>query len=146
MKLRINLKENDNSKVNGFTFVEVLVSLVLLIFGILFFLLMNSEAIKGNTIGSQTMTANSIAQNTIEWIYSLPNDTTAAGGNYLSAGLHYLDTTTAVKGIVYTPRWTVTYISATGSRKIAVEVSWNEKGIPLPHTLTMNIIKKHGEE
>jgi Tfp pilus assembly protein PilV len=142
MNLRTNLKENNNARVNGFTFVEVLVSLVLLIFGILFFLIMNSEAVKGNSIGSQTMSANSIAQNTVEWIYTLPVDTTDPnGGNYLSAGLHYLGTTTSVKGIVYTPRWSVNYISGTQSRRIAVEVTWNEKGIPLPHTVTMNVIR-----
>jgi len=71
----------------GFTLIEVMITMVVLLIGILAMTLMQVQAIKGNSTAFSRTTANSIALTFLEELRRLPfDDTNLTAGTDLDAG------------------------------------------------------------
>jgi type IV pilus assembly protein PilV len=118
-------------KENGFTLVEVLVSLAIMSVGLLMLVGLQATAITGNKSGFGMTVATSLGQQALERLQTLPATTSAS----LTAGTHTASTDAAivpnqtVNGVTFTRSYTVaTDTPIAGVRTVTMTVSWTDKG------------------
>jgi type IV pilus assembly protein PilV len=116
----------------GFTLIEVMVAVALLVIGILGLIATATSVIQGNAISRQMTTATTLAEERMEILKRLSY--TAAD---LTAGSHS-DPGNPLSSI-YTRTWTVTDNSPAANMKtVQVTVSWTRKGSA--HSVNLNTI------
>lgn len=99
---------------NGFTLLEVMITLVILAIGLLGLAGLQIIAIKGNSFGQQMTVASTIAQNQLEQMREGAVALTSSN-----------DTVTDQNGITYTRTWTVTPNTPdTDMNTVQIIVSW----------------------
>ena len=110
----------------GFTLIEFVVALLIFTVGVLGFMKLQGETIRGNAFGQQLTTAISLAQNQAEDLVQ---------GGVASPSLDFGTHNAASQvrsGETYDLAWTVTSMgSAAAPRQVALAVTWQER--PLPH-------------
>jgi prepilin-type N-terminal cleavage/methylation domain-containing protein len=129
----------------GFTLVEVMITLVILAFGLLALGAMQLVALKQGSAGRHTGDGASIARSHLEQAVRLPwaTLTAAAGGGWIAPGWAgapsanvnvNLPSGGASTEHAYTVLWRVTNIGVAPIclRDIEVRVTWQEEGFPAP--------------
>ena len=145
-----------NSRRDGFTLIEVLVSLSVLIIGLLGVALMQVVSISGNTFSKEMAVATELGQDMLETLRastytSTVVDTTLSAGDHTNAELFDASGNAQLNPIdakgmatdsggallplrLYTRRWTVTdpaagatFGTGTNMKTIAVTVTWNDR-------------------
>ncbi len=102
----------------GFTLIEVIISLILLAVGLLAIAVMQTTAVRGNFFSHYLTQASYVGQDRLEFLDTLPINSAE-----LQAGDHN-DGTTTVAGIVFSRTYTVSVIG--GLRTIIYTISWND--------------------
>ena len=107
---------------NGFTLIELVVALLIFSIGVMGFMKLQGETIRGNAFSQHLSTAVSLAQDKAE---NLVNAGLASGD--LSLGNH-AGATVVKNGVSYSLTWVVSALgTATNSRQVALTVTWQEK-------------------
>lgn len=130
----------------GFTLLEVLVALVILMVGLLGALLLQTTAIQGNAFSRELQTGVVLAEDLMEQVKVIDFDDPLLSSvpadnpheNVELAGVANPIDEQGVSGGIYTRRWTVTD-SAPNSKTITATVNWNIKGEN--HSVTMTTVK-----
>ena len=106
----------------GFTLLEVLMAITILMVGILTVASMQISSIQGNAFAGKVTEAITLAGRQLEILQSLPYDDTD-----LSAGTTHTDTNPPAN---YTVAWTVTDEAIFNNTKtINVTVAWTDRGV-----------------
>ena len=109
----------------GFTLIEFVVALLIFTVGVLGFMKLQGETIRGNAFGQQLTTAISLAQNQAEDLVQ---------GGVASPSLDFGTHNAASQvrsGVTYDLAWTVTSMgSAAAPRQVAPAVTWQERLLP----------------
>ena len=106
----------------GFTLLEVLMAITILMVGILTVASMQISSIRGNAFAGKVTEATTLAGRQLEILQSLPYDDTD-----LSAGTTHTDTNPPAN---YTVTWTVTDDAVFSNTKtINVTVAWTDHGV-----------------
>jgi type IV pilus assembly protein PilV len=103
---------------NGFTLVEVLITLVLLTFGLIAAATVETASIQVNSRAARMDEATGLAQLTMEQLRSVADPATLA--DTVEAGLNH----TGLGVGRYTRSWTITPGPTANSRRVRVTVSW----------------------
>jgi Tfp pilus assembly protein PilV len=121
----------------GFTFVETLITILLLIIALVGLASVTVSVIKGNDLSKLSTTASTLAKDKMEELKNA--SVTAAGYSALASGSE------ANLQSIYTRTWTVGAVGTTAPdndmtkmKKITVTVTWIWNG--LPHTVTLSTI------
>jgi type IV pilus assembly protein PilV len=103
---------------NGFTLLEVMISLVILAVGLLGLAALQLVAVKSNAFSSEMTYATMIAQQQAEVLKNLPyTDGNLTSGSHTAMG--------SSKGVQYTITWNVTdNVPATDMKSVNVTVHW----------------------
>jgi type IV pilus modification protein PilV len=106
------------SKNEGFTLLEVMIALVILVVGLLGLAALQLVAVKSNAFSSEMTYATMLAQQHAEVLKSLPyTDANLTSGSHTAMG--------SSKGVQYTVTWNVTdNIPATDMKSLNVTVQW----------------------
>jgi type IV pilus modification protein PilV len=99
--MNIQSSEHTGHSMNGFTLIEVMIALVVLLLGMLGVMGMQYYAVSGNTQSRELRTATSLSQELIEQLRSTPYLNLAAGNDTPVPTAE----TTMSGGINYTRRW-----------------------------------------
>jgi prepilin-type N-terminal cleavage/methylation domain-containing protein len=111
---------------DGFTLIEILVSISLLTIALLGLCGATVMAMKGNSLSQMSTKATVMAKDKVEGLKNLNYSQVMSGSDTLEANY-------------YTRQWTVTNnIPVTDAKTIAVTVSWTWQG--LAHNVTLNTI------
>jgi type IV pilus assembly protein PilV len=120
----------------GFTFIEVLVAICLLVIALMGLASVTVSVIKGNDLSKMVTSATTLARDKMEELKNAA--ATQAGYTAITDGGDTVET-------VYTRQWAVGAVGATAPendttkmKKIVVTVTWNWNG--QPHTVTINTI------
>ena len=130
----------------GFTLVEVMITLVILAFGLMALALMQMAALKQGSAGRHTGDGAAIARSYLEQATRIPWDTldATAGDGWSDPGWDGIPDANVVVATpagdvatehAYTVQWRVTDIGATPPiclREIEVRVTWSEEGFAAP--------------
>lgn len=109
----------------GFTFIEIMIAVFLLVTALLGLISTTGMVINSNSFSKMMSTATTLAQDKMEELR-----------NTSYTGISEAGSPETVESI-YTRRWTVaSNVPATGMKTIAVTVSWSWKGST--HSVTMN--------
>ena len=129
------MKKMMNDKA-GYSFIELVVSVLIFAIGFLGITKMEQHAVMGNSFSMQMTNTLNIIDNQVEFLRGLDvKDAALAIGNHDGG-------TFTRQGVTYTLSWTV---STTGlgpsadSREVDVQVTWMEKNTP--HSITMNLAR-----
>lgn len=115
----------------GFTLIELVVALLVFTIGVMGFMKLQGEGIRGNAFGQQLSTAISLAQNQAE---ALVQDGVSSAN--LNFGNHAAASVTR-SGIAYDLAWTVSSMGdASAPRQVDLTVTWRERLIPHHATLS----------
>ncbi len=107
---------------SGFTLIEVLIAIIVLVIGLLGVAGMATTVITGNTLGREITTATTLAQDKIEELKSADYANITTGSD--------------TRESVYTRTWTVTADSpVAGMKTVNVAVAFSWKGTT--HTVTL---------
>lgn len=130
----------------GFTLLEVLIALVILMVGLLGALLLQTTAIQGNAFSRELQTGVVLAEDLLEQVRVLEYDDPLISSNVadnphengeLAGVANPIDEQGAAGGI-YFRRWTVVD-SAPNSKTISATVNWTIKGEA--HAVTLTTVK-----
>ena len=120
----------------GFTLIEVMVSLVILMIGLLMMASMQVMAMKGNKSSFDMSVASTLGQQSLEQLltYNVVSDLSLAAGTHTAsteAARHAaLIPSQTVNGVIYTRTYTVAINTPiAGVRTITLNVSWTNKAI-----------------
>lgn len=116
----------------GFTLIELVVALLIFSIGVLGFMKMQGESIRGNAFSQQMSTALSLAQDKAEELVQLDykNGSTRIGSGSASASRN---------GVAYDLAWTVSSMgSATAPSAVDLTVIWHEK--LFEHRISLNFV------
>jgi type IV pilus modification protein PilV len=112
---------------DGFTLIEVLIAIIVLVIGLLGVVGVATTVISGNTLARELTTATTLAQDKIEELKSADYATITTGDDTQES--------------IYTRTWTVTADSpVAGMKTISVAVSFSWKGTT--HTVTLKTMVK----
>jgi len=120
----------------GYSFIELVISILVFAVGFLGVTKMEQYAIMGNSFSHQMSNSINVADSQVEYIRGLSIDNAD-----LTIGTHNGDTVES-QGILYNLSWTV---STTGlgptvnARNVNIQVNWVEK--ETDHSLVMNLIR-----
>ena len=121
-----------NSKA-GFTLIELVVALLIFSIGILGFVKLQGESIRGNAFGQQLTTATSLAQDQVESLVQ---------AGFASANLtpgNHAGASVVRSGVTYDLAWAVSTMgSLTAPREVVLTVTWRER--LLPHSATISFV------
>jgi prepilin-type N-terminal cleavage/methylation domain-containing protein len=107
----------------GFTLIEVLFAIAVLVFGLLAVSSLQGSAVRGNLMAFTRTEAVALAQKQMESLMALPYNDVVSGGPTVQGN--------------YTITWNVDDTSITNCKVITVAISYSEKGIARrPVTLT----------
>ena len=133
--MRRELPLQKNGK--GFTLVEILIAILLLVIALVGLASVTVSVIKGNDLSRMVTTATTLAKDKMEELKNL--SATSAGYDALTSGSQ-----TGLEAI-YTRAWTVGAVGATAPdndttkmKKITVTVTWTWNG--QSHSVTLNTI------
>ena len=119
----------------GFTLIEVLVALLIFMFGFLGILKLQAYIVNSNAFSIQMVNGLSIAQNNLERIQSLPLNpirTALEDGNHTEGDAQAgIQSSTNKSGINFLSSWICTPLSKDDTKlgtKINMTVSWSHKG------------------
>jgi len=133
--MRRNLSTPRNGK--GFTLVEIMIAMLLLVIALVGLASVTVSVIKGNDLSRMVTTATTLAKDKMEELKNL--STTGAGYDALPA------IGSETKETIYTRDWTVGAVGATAPdndttkmKKITVTVTWTWNG--QSHNATLNAI------
>jgi type IV pilus assembly protein PilV len=117
----------------GFTVIEVMIALTILLIGIAGLLAMQLTAVRANAFSRHATEAASLAEDKMEWLRTQPiaDGTTSDVVNAL--GIPGGD------GLNYTRKVTIT--SGTTEATIDVEVSWTEADGGDPHSISLSTLR-----
>ena len=111
----------------GFTLVEILIAVFLLVTALLGVISTTVIVIKSNTLSRTMTTATMLAKDKMEQLKNTGYAVLAGGTDY--ADMNSAVQTTSTADSIYTRTWTVTIDSpAAGMKTIAVTVQWNWQG------------------
>ena len=113
----------------GFSFIEVLVAMVLLAVGILAIAGMQVASVRGNFSSSNISQAVSLAQDRLEILKNLN-----IGDAAINIGLH----NEAVPSTIFSQEWNVSAIPGTTAKSITMTVRWRD---PSNHSISFSTIK-----
>lgn len=122
---------------NGYSFVELVVSILIFAMGFLGVTKLQQHAVMGNSFGMQMTNALNIIDSQSEYLRGLSFPNAA----FDVAAVHNGGTQTR-QGIPYTLSWKANTTSLGGSansRTIDITVTWDEKSTH--HSITMNLFK-----
>lgn len=132
--MRRKLSPQESGK--GFTLVEIMIAMLLLVIALVGLASVTVSVIKGNDLSRMVTTATTLAKDKMEELKNL--SATSAGYDALTGSS---DTVEAI----YTRQWTVGAVGATAPdndttkmRKITVTVTWTWNG--QSHSVTLNTI------
>ncbi len=122
----------------GFTLLEIVITLGILAIGLLGLAVMQLEAMRGGYTGRHTTEGDAIARTQVEQAERQPWATLSPTGGWvappwLPAGTvtHQVkDSATTFDEMVYTVRWRTTDLLAGSTRAVDVQVTWNEPRRP----------------
>lgn len=97
-------------KDNGFSLVELLIAMLLLTFGLLSAITLETSIIQGNTVASRMDEATGLAQERLEQLRIEQNPATLVNGSDVIG--------------VYSRVWTITAGPTAATRRVQVEVTW----------------------
>ncbi len=118
-KIRVTCKEGQE----GFTLLEVMISLAILAVGILGVVGMFSTSIGGNAQGRRMTEASALAQAKLTYLTNMEVYGSLANGS--EAGLK----SDGTSGGIYDRSWTIsTPVSTLKMKRITVKVAWTSKG------------------
>ena len=131
-------RRNGHSPEAGFSLIEVLVALTILAVGLLGLALLQTTAIKGNTIASKSSIAVQVAQHKLEWFRNQPwvtiissgtiSDNATATAVYATLPGNPGGDTVVAGGTPFYRVWAVTPVTVT-LRTVTVWACWkDEKG------------------
>jgi type IV pilus modification protein PilV len=104
----------------GFTLLEVMITVVILVIGLLGLAGLQIMAIKGNSFGQQMSVASTLAQNQLEQLRRISYDSLSDGSS--DGNDQYTD---AANGVTYNRQWAaVTDVSHPDWLTLNVTVSW----------------------
>jgi len=142
--MRTKTKMNNNSFIShkrikfkkGFTLVEVLVALAVLLIGIMGTLKLHSYIIQANSYSKQAVNALSLAEDAAEKLTAIPMttpipDAFLAGSHSTGDTSVDINATATINNISYSTQWDCTPVVAGGltvGTRIVLTVSWDEKG------------------
>jgi len=133
MRRKLSLPKN----VKGFTLVEILIAILLLVIALVGLASVTVSVIKGNDLSRMVTTATTLAKDKMEELKNL--STTSAGYDAL------IDGSPTVLEAIYTRAWTVGAVGVTAPdddttkmKKITVTVTWTWNG--RSHNVTLNTI------
>ena len=110
---------------NGFTLIEIMITIFVLMIGLLGAAGVATTVISGNTLGKEITTATTLAQDKVEELKSMAYASIASGSDTQES--------------IYTRTWTVTPDSpATGMKTVVVAVGFPWKGTT--HNATLRTI------
>jgi prepilin-type N-terminal cleavage/methylation domain-containing protein len=124
--------------VDGFTLIEVMVAVVILMFGLLVVGSMQISAIRGNYMSGNTSMALSLAGEKMEDLLNrrdYSNDPDLAAGNHGPESISKAAVSGA--GSLYSRSWTVTNETSPDRKNVVVTVSWENN----KHRLSIASIK-----
>ncbi len=112
----------------GFTLIEVLIAIFLLVVAILGSISTTAIIIKSNSLSKTMTTATTLAKDKMEQLKNTGYDVLAGGTDYASKDSTLQTTSTA--NSIFTRIWTVTSDGspAAGMKTVAVTVQWNWQG------------------
>jgi type IV pilus assembly protein PilV len=147
----------------GFTLIEVMISLSILLVGLLAMMNLQIWGMNSNQGARAQMQATQLAREIASAIQQLPYDDsrlapTASFGSLLGVAGGYTNLTTLpgvrldadiesdADGLVYRRRWTVQTVTtggvaSTGAKVVAISVIFHERGIPAPREVLMFVSK-----
>jgi len=137
--MRRKLSPQKNGK--GFTLVEIMIAILLLVIALVGLASVTVSVIKGNDLSRMVTTATTLAKDKMEELKNL--STTSAGYGALDT-LALTDGSQTVLETVYTRAWTVGAVGAdpdndqTKMKRITVTVTWIWNG--QSHNVTLNTI------
>jgi prepilin-type N-terminal cleavage/methylation domain-containing protein len=122
IQCRIKRRVRLDSGKKGFTLIELLIALVILAVGVLAIARMNIASIRGNFFSNHLTQATYVAQEQLEFLATLPYDSTALQPGNHDAGTRQLSASDIVFYRAYV-------VSVDGDLKtITFRVTWNEAG------------------
>ncbi len=111
----------------GFTLIELVVAILIFTIGIMGMLKLQSQVIQANSFSNSMTAALTTAEDRLEYLSGLGLTSSSLG-----LGTH---TDPATTGLT----WTVTTTGVPDTRRVDVQVSWQEKS--LSHSVTLTFIK-----
>ena len=133
MRRKLSLQKNGK----GFTLVEIMIAILLLVIALVGLASVTVSVIKGNDFSRMVTTATTLAKDKMEVLKNL--SATSAGYDALTS-----DSETSLE-VIYTRAWTVGAVGATAPdndttkmKKITVTVTWTWNG--QSHNVTLNTI------
>ena len=119
----IPMSELRNHK--GFTLVEIMIAIFILVIALLGLVSVTVMVIKGNSFSKTMTTATTLAKDKMEQLKNLSYDNTSLTGDTSSAGLQHDDAGNPLETI-YTRQWWVRKdYPATDMKTITLSVSWS---------------------
>lgn len=116
----------------GFTVVEVMIAMLVLVIGLAGILSLQLTAIRATSFSRHATEASLLAEDKMEALRTVPAATLVAGTDTVNAG-GMVD----AEGL-YTREWTITAGGATTA--VTVAVTWSEQGSE-PYTITMSTLR-----
>ena len=130
--MKASLRNNQS----GFTLIELALAILVFALGILGVVKMQTEAVRNTGFSMQMSDAVNLAEDQMERLTAM--DISSSIPAVLTVGNHVADPVT-VRGISYRMSWQVSQLASNPSRRIDLQVLWQERG--MPHSLSLNAIK-----
>jgi prepilin-type N-terminal cleavage/methylation domain-containing protein len=146
-------QQRDNK---GFTLIELMVAMVVMAFGILGFIFLQTRSIEGRFFSREMNRAITVAQQQMDILMGLDfNDSLLSMGNHPTAAEDTADgnsdnqLTINYQNFVYNTTWISSPIDVDGDgindsnfKKITVNCRWVLKDSATPHTYTLELVKR----
>ena len=120
----------------GFTLIELALAILVFALGILGVVKMQTEAVRSTGFSMQMSDAVNLAEDQMERLTGMDISTSVPA--VLAVGSHTGEPV-SLRGVSYQVSWNVSQLGSNPSRRIDMEVAWQERG--MPHLLRLNAIK-----
>jgi type IV pilus assembly protein PilV len=117
----------------GFTLIEVMIALMILLLGIAGLLSMQLQALRATSFSRHASEASALCEDKMEELRTIPSATLTNGSDQVDS--RAVDDSQGL----YTRTWTID--TSTGNTILTVQTAWNEQGATTPETMTMSTIR-----